>query len=158
MEYTEELAALKAIQKQVNERVKELEFSIKREMLDQDGGEVSDRRKISVAGYEVGTYILVTPKLSAQIVPGREAEALSFLTDLGLTEVTPVKGWEKAFIEVGGKALHKDTGEFSEAIQFYPSGAAYVRANGFKPETVKDAFQARGIEQREIYALLGGNE
>lgn len=155
MERNERIAALKALKGMVDEALKDEEAGLKSQLLEAYEETGVDRLTVRVGNVEVGKATVTPASESAQIVPGREAEALEFLGQLGLTETTPVKGWEKQFECIGGLAVHKATGELSEAIEYRPAKAAYVRLTGFKPEVVKSAFRARGIEAADYLALVG---
>lgn len=152
----ERIAALRVLKKQIDEALKDAEAEVKYAF-------VSAERPIKtlplmVAGREVGQATFVPGKPVAQIIPGREAEALAFLKEHGLTEEQPAKGWQQAFAEVAGAAVHAETGELCGAIEFMPSKAPYVRYSGFKRADVLEAFQARGIEAADVLRLTGGND
>lgn len=152
----EELAALKVLKKRIDERLEVLEAPIKRDLLEAYGDDGIDSKRVEVGGYKVGGYTVVPAKLKPVISPGREAEALEFLGELGLTETVPAKGWERYIANIGGKAVHTGTGQMTDSIEFAFSKLPYIRATGFKDEDVLDAFQARGIASGDVLRLLGG--
>lgn len=155
MERNERIAALRTLKGMVEAALKDEEAGLKTQMLAAYEETGMDRLSVRVGNVEVGKATIIPASEAAQIVPGRESEALDFLSELGLTETTPVKGWEKQFELIGGRAMHKATGEVSDAIEYRPSKAPYVRFTGFKPETVRTAFRARGIEAADYLALVG---
>ena len=99
----EQLAALRVIKKQVDEQLKTLEGSLKHQLIDAYDDTGIDRMALMVGGMEVGKATVVPSKMTAQIVPGKEEEALRFLQSVGLTELVPSKHWEDGFVNVGGR-------------------------------------------------------
>ena len=154
----EEIAALKVLKKQIDARIKDLESSLKHQLIEAYDETGIDRMVLMVGGMEVGKASVVPSKMAPQIIPGKEKEALSFLQSVGLTDVVASKNWEESFVNVGGKCVHQATGEICDAIDFGVSKAPYVRYSGFKPEQVREAFQARGIEEMDVLRLTGGND
>lgn len=158
MTRNEELAALKVLKKQIQERLDELEFGIKQELLEayeNSDGDV-DSFNVRVAGLKVGKATLALPTLRASLAPGKEAEAIEFLREHGLTEEKPVNGWQNSFVNVGGEAVYQETGEVCEGIVLQGTVAPHVRLTGFKADAVREAFQARGIEAGDVLRLAGG--
>lgn len=154
----EELAALRVLKKQIEERLDDLEGDVKQDLLnayENSSGSV-DSFNIRVAGMKVGKAGLRLPGLKATIIPGRDDAALEFLEAHGLTELRPIKGWQDRFTNVGGEAVYAETGEICDAIYMAPSRAPYVSFTGFKAGDVREAFQARGIEAGDVLRLAGG--
>ena len=154
----EELAALRVLKKQIEERLDDLEGEVRMDLLnayENSEGDI-DSFNIRVAGMKVGKAGLRVPGYKAAIVPGRDADALAFLEAHGLTEQRPIKGWQDRFTNVGGEAVYAETGEICDGIYLAPSRAPYVSFTGFKADDVREAFQARGIEAGDVLRLAGG--
>lgn len=154
----EEIAALEVLSRQIKDRLEDLKGEVKHELLFDYSEGRSDRKPVMVGGTKVGSYMVVAPAMKAVIVPGREDEALRFLDSLGLAELSPIRGWEKHFANIGGTAIHRDSGEICDAISFDYDKAPYMRTVGFKPDVVREAFQAVGIGSGEVLALIGGSD
>jgi len=151
------LAAARATKREIDEIWKDADGAERDALLAAYAETGADRRTVRVGGVEVGKASVVTGDPVARIVPGREAEALAFLEAHGLVETVPAKGWQNAFANVAGAAVHAETGEVCDAIEYGPARAAYVRYTGFKRETVREAFQAAGVlNPAEVLLLEGG--
>ena len=153
----ERVAALRVLKRQVDAAWKDADGEVRDHLLsayEQDG---TDRIALRVGDMEVGKASVTAAKVEPVIIPGREAEAMAFLRENGLTEEVPRKGWQNHIKNKGGVAAHADTGEICEAIDFMPTKAPYIRYSGLKDETVRDAFEARGIEAINVLKLTGGN-
>ena len=93
--------------------------------------------------------------LFRSIYPGMEKEALEYLTEQGLTEVVPVKGWEKAFARVGNSVANRETGEILDFLYWEPSVAKSASVRGCQPDDVIQAMQGK-LNGETIMGLLEG--
>lgn len=154
----DEIAALEIMTRNLKERLDYLKSQVKHELLSDYAEHRSESRPIFVGDKKVGSYIVVDSMPQPTILPGREDEAIEFLQSLGLTKPQPIKHWEDGFVNVNGQAVHMPSGSVCDAIEFLPSKAPYIRAKGFKPDDVRDAFQARGFASGDVLALIGGQD
>lgn len=155
----ERVALLRPLKKQIDAALKDAEGDMRDGLLDAYKTDGTDRRAIIVGGRDVGKASVVMPKLRAEILPGREAEALAFLREYGLTSEQPAEGWRDRFAEVAGEAVFTDTGEVCPWACFAATRAPFIRYSGLKVEDVRDAFQARGgIDMGAMLALTEGSE
>ena len=153
---TERIAALKVLRRQIDELLKDEDGALKDDLLGIYAETGADRISLRVGSSEVGKATVVAAKETAEVVPGREDEAMDFLRGLGLTCLQPVDDWRGAFVNVGGRAVHAETGETCDALEYRPTKAPYVRYSGLKPEDVRQAFQARGIGAADVLLLMEG--
>lgn len=152
----ERVAILRTLEKQVVQARKDAEAGIRDGLLDMYYETGADRISLKIGAIEVGKASVVTARETAEVIPGREAEALAFLRSCGLTCEQPVKDWRGAFVNVGGRAVHAETGETCDAIEYRPSKAPYVRYSGLKAEDVGAAIKARGLQAADMLALMEG--
>lgn len=151
----EELAFLKALQKQVKARLDVLEAEAKDEVLAGYIEDGTDRRSIIINGAKVGEIGLSYNKAKPAIIPGRELEALVYLGDRGMTHLEPNKDWEKRFTRAGSKVVDIDTGEVVEWAEWLPQTAKTAAIRGCKPQDVLDALGAK-LQGMPVAGLLEG--
>lgn len=150
---SERIAMLRVLKRQVDDALKDAEGQLKDSMLEAYQTSGVDRVALLVGDVRVGQMTVVPAKSEPTIMPGREAEALAFLAGAGLTREVPVKDWREYFSVVAGQCVLNATGEVCDAIALEVTKAPYIRPSGFKPDEVRDAFQARGIAAPDIPAL-----
>ena len=149
----EQLATLEALSKRIKPILDDLKSDIRNELLEACKENGVDRKAILVDGQKVGEVGISYSTAKAAIYPGREKEALEYLTEQGLTEVTPVKGWEKAFARVGNSVANQETGEILDFLYWEPSVAKSASVRGCQPKAVLDAFNGK-IDANTIIGLL----
>lgn len=151
----EELAMLEALQKQIETRLKELKGAAKDELMaayDENG---VDRRSIKANGSPIGKVSIKFTKAKPVINPSRRGQALDALTAMGLTEVVPVKGWEKQFTHCGDVVLDGESGELAEWAMWETEKPYCAMVTGCKPQDVLDAMSPK-LQGENIIGLLGG--
>lgn len=136
----EELALLKALAKKVKERLDVIEYQAKDEVMAGYIENGTDRRSIIIEGVKVGEIGLSYSKAKPVIKPGRELEALVYLGECGLTELKPVKDWEKRFARAGAQVVDQETGEVVDWAEWLPQTASTAAIRGCKPDDVVQAF------------------
>lgn len=151
----EELAFLKALQKQVKARLDTLEAEAKDEVMRGFIDDGRDRRPIIIEGVKVGEISLSYSKPKAAIRPGFERDALTYLDSCGLVEYKPATGWEKRFARVGSQVVDQDTGEVVEWAEWIPAVASTAAIRGCKPQDVLNALGAK-LQSLPIAGLLEG--
>lgn len=151
----EELAFLKALQKQVKARLEALEAEAKDEVMRHFIEDGTDRRSIIIEGVKVGEIGLSYSKPKAAIKPGYERDALTYLDSCGLVEYKPATGWEKRFTQVGGRVVDQYTGEVCEWAEWVPATASTAAIRGCKPQDVLRALRAK-LDGVPIAGLLEG--
>ena len=93
-----------------------------------------DRRSIKANGSPIGKVSIRFTKAKPIINPARKAQALEALTAMGLTEVVPVKGWEKRFTHCGDIVLDAESGELAEWALWEIEKPYCAMVTGCKPE------------------------
>ena len=151
----EELAFLRALQKQVKARLEALEAEAKDEVMRHYIEDGTDRRPIIIEGVKVGEIGLSYSKPRAAIKPGYEREALTYLDSCGLVEYKPATGWEKRFSRVGMHVVDQDTGEVCEWAEWVPATASTAAIRGCKPQDVISALGAK-LQAMPVAGLLEG--
>ena len=149
----EQLATLEALSKRIKPILDDLKSDVRNELLEACKENGVDRKAILVDGQKVGEVGISYSTAKAAIYPGREKEALEYLTEQGLTEVVPVKGWEKAFARVGNSVANQETGEILDFLYWEPSVAKSASVRGCQPQAVLDAFNGK-IDGNTIIGLL----
>ena len=149
----EQLATLEALSKRIKPILDDLKSDVRNELLEACKESGVDRKAILVDGQKVGEVGISYSTAKAAIYPGREKEAIEYLTELGLTEVVPIKGWEKSFTRVGNEVANKDTGEILDFLYWEPSVAKSASVRGCQPKAVLDAFNGK-IDGNTIIGLL----
>ena len=149
----EQLATLEALSKRIKPILDDLKSDVRNELLEACKENGVDRKAILVDGQKVGEVGISYSTAKAAIYPGREKEALEYLTEQGLTEVVPVKGWEKAFARVGNSVANQETGEILDFLYWEPSVAKSASVRGCQPKAVLDAFNGK-IDANTIIGLL----
>lgn len=151
----EQLATLEALSKRIKPILDDLKSDVRNELLEACKENGVDRKAILVDGQKVGEVGISYSTAKAAIYPGREKEAIEYLTELGLTEVVPIKGWEKSFTRVGNEVANKDTGEILDFLYWEPSVAKSASVRGCKPDDVIQAMQGK-LNGETIMGLLEG--
>lgn len=152
--FDEELAMLEAIQKKVKTRLDELKGVAKDALMDAYEENGIDRRRIKANGSPIGTVFITFTKAKPVINPARKAQALKALTAMGLTEVVPVKDWEKRFTHCGDIVLDAESGELAEWALWEIEKPYCTKVTGCKPEDVLDAMSTK-LQGENIIGLLG---
>nr|DAV56313.1 MAG TPA: hypothetical protein [Caudoviricetes sp.] len=150
----EKLALLEAMSKKIKPELESLKGEAKLGLMDAFAESGVDRRAILVDGQKVGEIGITYSTAKPYIKPGHEAEALEYLTSLGLTETVPVKGWEKHFTHAGDAVLHAESGEIADCLEWEPSVAKTAAVRGCKPDEVLEAIQPK-LRGESPAALLG---
>lgn len=152
----EELALMRVLKKRIDNRVKELEGEAKDELLGFYDTCGIDRRQVKANGQNVGTISVVFSKPKAAIDPLRKAKALDYLASCGLTEETPVKGWEERFAQCGEDVIDCKTGEVVDFLLWEPQRPKAVRTAVKEQEAV--AALRPLVGEMSATALLEGEE
>ena len=152
--FDEELAMLEAIQKKVKTRLDELKGAAKDELMEAYEESGIDRRSIKANGSPIGKVSIRFTKAKPTINPARKAQALEALAAMGLTEVVPVKGWEKRFTHCGDIVLDAESGELAEWALWEIEKPYCAMVTGCKPEDVIDAMSTK-LQGENIIGLLG---
>lgn len=152
--FDEELAMLEAIQKKVKTRLDELKGAAKDELMEAYEENGIDRRSIKANGSPIGKVSITFTKAKPVINPARKAQALEALTAMGLTEVVPVKDWEKRFTHCGDIVLDAESGELAEWALWEIEKPYCTKVTGCKPEDVLDAMSTK-LQGENIIGLLG---
>lgn len=150
----EALALMVAVEKAVKVRVADAKAEAKAALLEDYEYDHTDRRALVVGDERVGEVGIVRRAPRLRIVPGREAEAISYLRSKGLTVEVPAEGWERRFAQASSHAYDVETGEMADWLEWEPQPlSASVR--GCRPEDVAVAFGAR-LASASVAGLLGG--
>lgn len=152
--FDEELSMLVALQKKVEKRLDELKGAAKDELMDAYEENGIDSRRIKANGSPIGAVSITFTKAKPVINPARKAQALEALTAMGLTEVVPVKDWEKRFTHCGDIVLDAESGELAEWALWEIEKPYCTKVTGCKPEDVLDAMSAK-LQGENIIGLLG---
>lgn len=153
----EELALLVALDKRIGPRLKEAkDYVCSRLVRDAERG-CSDRFPILVGDERVGEVGVSYTKAAPHILPERMADAIGCLSEMGLVDTVPKKGWESHFALVGGKVVCTDTGEEVDWAVWEPSRPKSASVRDCEPEDVMTAFGSRlsGIDPAAL--LEGGS-
>lgn len=151
----EELAILTALSKRINERLKDLKSDTKRELMELSEVYGTDRRKIKIGNEPVGNVSIVYTSPGAAINPSKTAEALEYLSSLGLTKQVPINGWQGRFAHAGEDVIDTETGELCPFLTWEPSRPKTAMISGCKPDDILKAMSTR-IESVNIIGLLEG--
>lgn len=155
----ERLAFLEALNKTLNDKkeglLTEAKAEARSELLGLFDSHGVDRRALIVGGRKVGEVGISFSQPKAAIKGERRAEALEFLLENGLAEITPVRGWEGHFAKVGTDVMFADTGELVDWALWDEGGAKAAAVRGCKPQEVMEAFGPRLQGQTVTNLLLG---
>lgn len=151
----EKLAFLEALQKRMKPVLDDAKAQARQELLESFETTHADRRAILVHGEKVGEVGVSYSSAAPYIHPERYGDAVAFLSEYGLTEATPVKGWEKQFELIGGNVVYKPTGEIVDWAGWSPKAPKTASVRGCKPEDVIKAF---GNALPDATALLGAGD
>ena len=147
----ERLALLEAFNKRLKPALDEAKAEARQSLLESFERDHADRRAILVGTEKVGEVGISYSSASPYIFPDKSAEAIAYLSEIGLTETAPAKGWEKHFSYIGGEVVCNDTGEIVDWAGWNPKAAKGASVRGCKPEDVLEAF---GNRLPDITALL----
>ena len=150
-----ELALLSAMDKRIKPALDDAKAAARNALLEDFQESGNDRHAILIGTTKVGEVGISYSKAQPVIKAERLQEALAFLTELGLTDVTPKKGWEQHFSIAGENVICTDTGEVVDFMLWQPSEAKTAAVRGCKPEDVLAAFQGQ-LPTDEIIGLLEG--
>lgn len=153
---SERLALLVALEKQIKPALDDAKDFERQSLLDANSDDGTDRRAIMVGGVKVGTVGVSYSKPAPHIMADRMHDAIMFLAERGLTEVSPVKGWESHFTCVAGNVVCTDTGETVDWATWEPACAKSASVRGCDPDDVMAAFGGRLSEVTPTMLLEGG--
>lgn len=157
MEMTKDaqLALLSAMNKRIKPALDDAKAAARNALLEDFQESGNDRHAILIGTTKVGEVGISYSEAQPVIKAERSQEALAFLTELGLTDVTPKKGWGQHFSIAGKDVICTDTGEVVDFLLWQPSMAKTAAVRGCKPEDVLAAFQGQ-LPTDEIIGLLEG--
>ena len=149
----ERLALLVALDKQLKPKLDDAKQEAKYQLMENFETTGADRKAILVGGTKVGEVGMSYS--TAKPVPkiGYESDFLDYLESLGLTERTPVKGWEKQFSRAGDSVIHTNSGEIADCMEWEPSRVKSAAVRGCKPDDVLNALQGK-LAGTNPFALL----
>lgn len=149
----ERLALLVALDKQLKPQLDDAKQEAKYQLMESFETTGADRKAILVDGTKVGEVGMSYS--TAKPVPkiGYESDFLDYLESLGLTERTPVKGWEKQFSRAGDSVIHTNSGEIADCMEWEPSRVKSAAVRGCKPDDVLNALQGK-LAGTNPFALL----
>lgn len=105
---SERLALLVALDKRVKPALGDAKDAARQSLIEAQAQDGTDRRAIMVGGVKVGEVGVSYSKPCPCISPERMDDAIAFLSELGLVDMTPKRGWESHFSCVAGKRrLHR---------------------------------------------------
>lgn len=158
MEFTrdEKLAFLEALSKQTKPLLENLKGDAKMELMDAFRETGVDRRAILIDGQKVGEIGITYSSAKPVIIPGMEKEALEYLWENGMAEITPKRGWEKCFVRAGDAVVNEESGEICAFMYWEPSVAKTAAVRGCKPADVLAALQPKLNGNDDIMGLLEG--
>lgn len=151
----EKLALLSAMDKRIKPALDEAKSTARNALLESFQETGNDRHAILVGSTKVGEVGISYSKAQPVIKPERKEDALAFLAELDLVDITPKKGWEQHFSAAGGSVICTDTGEVVDSMMWQPTMAKTASVRGCKPEDVLAAFQGQ-LPTEEIIGLLEG--
>jgi len=149
----ERFAAMMAVSKAIDKRMKEAKESLVHEL----EGTPADRRTFRAEdGTKLGVLSLTAPKVEPVIIDDKEA--VKTLRALGLTKAVevPVDGWQDALQVVGTDVMVKATGEIAEGFSVKytkPIG----RFTSFNEEQILEHLQPK-LQGSTISMLMGGQD
>lgn len=139
----ERLAFLEALNKKLNDKNGGLLTDAKAEerarLLELHDEYGVDRKALMCGGVKVGETVVTFSKPKPYIFEERRAEALQYLLDLDLAEITPKRGWEESFANVDGEIFCMDTGEVVDWAGWEEGHAKTAMIRGCKPQEVLKA-------------------
>lgn len=153
---SERLALLVALDRQIGPAANDARDAARQSLMEAQAQDGTDRRAIMVGGIKVGEVGVSYSKPGPRIMGDRMDEALAFLSELGLVDMVPRKGWESHFCCVAGNVVCTDTGETVDWAMWEPSRAKSVGVRGCDPEDVMAAFGPRLSEVTPAALLEGG--
>ena len=152
----EELALMRVLKKRIDNRVKELEGEAKDELLCLYDSCGIDRRHLTPTAQNGAPPSRGSSKPLSAIAPLPNAKALDSLASCGLTEETPVKGWEERFAKCGDDIIDCKTGEVVDFLLWEPQRPKAVRTAVKEQEAV--AALRPLVSGMSATALLEGEE
>ena len=151
----EQLALLAAMDKRIKPALDDAKSAARNALLESFAETGNDRHAILVGSTKVGEVGISYSKAQPVIKSERTEDALAFLADLDLVDITPKKGWEQHFSAAGNDVICTDTGEVVDFMMWQPSVAKSAAVRGCKPEDVLNAFQGQ-LPTDQIIGLLEG--
>ena len=151
----ERLALLSALDKVIKPQLDESKQQAKYHLMESFDKSGADRKAIIVDGTKVGDVGISYSTAKPAPKPGMMDEFLDYLESLGLTQRTPVKGWEKQFSHAGSAVIHAESGEIVDCMEWEPSRPKTAAVRGCKPEDVLDALSSK-LAGTNPFALLIG--
>lgn len=153
---SEKLALLMALDKRLSPALKDMKDDARAELMEAYGENQTDRMAVTVGDEKVGEIGISYSKPSPFIYQEQMSQALEFLREHGLTQEVPAKDWEKQFDLIGGKVVHKESGEVVQWAGWNPKAPKTAAVRGCKPEDVMRAFGNR-LQGFNAAALLEGD-
>ena len=153
----ERLALLVALDKKIQPELKAAKDEARQAIMDGYAQDGTDRKAILVGGEKVGEVGISYSKPAPYIYAERMRDALAFLSEHDLVDVVPAKGWEKEFELIGGKVVHKESGEVVDWAGWQPKAPKTAAVRDCKPEDVMRAFGPR-LSGVDAVALIEGGE
>lgn len=153
---SERLALLVALDKRVKPALGDAKDAARQSLIEDQARDGTDRRAIMVGGVKVGEVGVSYSKPAPHIMADRMDDALMFLSERGLVNVSPSKGWESHFTCVAGNVVCTDTGETVDWATWEPARAKSASVSGCDPEDVMAAFGPRLSEVTPLALLEGG--
>ena len=153
----ERLALLVALDKKIAPELKAAKDEARQEIMEGFAKDGTDRKAILVGGEKVGEVGISYSKPAPYIYAERMRDALAFLSEHDLVDVVPAKGWEKEFELIGGKVVHKESGEVVDWAGWQPKAPKTAAVRDCKPEDVMRAFGPR-LSGVDAVALIEGGE
>ena len=151
----ERLALLVALDKKIAPELKAAKDEARQEIMDRCAQDGTDRKAIMVGGEKVGEVGISYSKPAPFIYAERMREAIQWLSEHSLVELVPAKGWEKQFDLIGGKVVHKESGEVVDWAGLQPRAPKTAAVRDCKPEDVMRAFGPR-LSGVDAVALIEG--
>lgn len=150
----ENLALLCALDKVIKPKLDDAKQDAKYQLMESFEAAGADRKAILVDGTKVGDVGMSYS--TAKPVPkiGYESDFLDYLESLGLTERTPVKGWEKQFSRAGNSVIHTNSGEIADCMEWEPSRVKSAAVRGCKPDDVLNALQGKLVGTNPFALLM----
>ena len=116
-----------------------------------------DRRALMSGNTKLGEVGISYSKAKPFIFGERKEEALAFLLENELAEITPKRGWEEHFARsADGGIFLTDTGEFVDWAGWDEGGAKSASIRGCNPDEILNAMGNKLIGQDINKLLLEG--
>lgn len=149
----EKLALLEAMSKKIKPELEHLKGEAKLALMEACRESGIDRKAIMIDGQKVGEIGITYSSAKPVIIPGREKEALEYLWENGMAEITPKKGWEKCFVRAGSSVVNEENGEICDFLEWAPSIAKTAAVRGCQPDKVLEALQPK-LTDSSVFGFL----